>query len=128
MNIDRTPRNPNLLVWHRRLHLIDHGSGLYVHHTWREPETHARRPFEGIADHVLLPFASSVAAADARLAPRLTREVLDGILAAVPDDWLAPEPAYPDPASLRAAYVAYLLRRLGAPRPFVEEADRGRAA
>ncbi len=128
MNIDRTPRNPNLLVWHRRLHLIDHGSGLFIHHTWREPDAHARRPFEGIGQHVLLPFASSIAATDARLAPRLGRGVLEDILAAVPDDWLRPDTDYPDPASLRAAYVAYLLRRLEAPRPFVEEADRGRAA
>jgi hypothetical protein len=128
MNIDRTVRNPNLLVWHRRLHLIDHGSGLYHHHTWRDPDGHARRPFEGIAHHVLLPFASSIADADARLAPRLTRPILEGILAGVPDDWLVPESDYPDPASLRAAYVDYLMRRLEAPRPFVEGADRARAA
>ena len=61
MNIDRTPRNPNLLVWHRAIYLIDHGSGLYIHHTWRDPAAHARRPFEGIRDHVLLPFAGSIA-------------------------------------------------------------------
>lgn len=128
MNVDRTPRNPNLLVWHRRLHLIDHGSGLYVHHTWRDPDGHARRPFDPIAHHVLLPFASSIAEADDRLAPLLTGDVLAGILARVPDDWLRPEPAYPDPASLREAYAAYLLRRLAPPRPFVEEADRARAA
>ncbi len=68
-NVDRTARNPNLLVWHRRLHLIDHGSALYIHHTWRDPAEHARRRFEAIRDHVLLPFASSIEAADARLAP-----------------------------------------------------------
>jgi hypothetical protein len=128
MNVDRTPRNPNLITWHRGLHLIDHGSGLYIHHTWRSPAEHARRPFEAIRDHVLLPFAGSIAGADARLAGLLDRERLAGILAGVPDDWLAPEPAYPDPGSLRRAYLDYLLRRLEAPRPFVEEADRARAA
>ena len=70
------PRNPNLLVWHRRLQLIDHGSALYIHHSWRDPDAHARRPFAQIADHVLLPFASSIAAADERLAPQVTEALL----------------------------------------------------
>src|ERR1700716_2104533 len=32
-NIDRTARNTNMLMWHRRLSLIDHGATLYFHHT-----------------------------------------------------------------------------------------------
>ncbi len=128
MNIDRTPRNPNLIVWHRATYLIDHGSGLYIHHTWRDPAEHARRPFEGIRDHVLLPFAGSIVEADARMAPLLDRARLEAILADVPDDWLAPEAGFPTPASLRSAYVDYLLRRLEAPRTFVEEAERARVA
>jgi hypothetical protein len=115
-NVDRTPRNPNLIVWHRRLHLIDHGSALYIHHTWRDPTHHARRPFEPIRDHVLLPFASSIAEADARLA------------AAIPDDWLRAEDGLPDADAHRRAYVDYLTTRLEAPRAFVEEAERARAA
>ena len=64
-NPDRSPKNPNLLVWHGRPWLIDHGAALYIHHTWRDPDAHARRPHaERLADHVLLPFASSIAAAD----------------------------------------------------------------
>src|SRR4051812_39238736 len=59
-NVDRTARNPNLLVWHRRLYLIDHGSALYVHHTWKDPAAHARRPFPQVRDHVLLPFAGPI--------------------------------------------------------------------
>ena len=73
-NPDRTAQNPNLLVWHGRPWLIDHGAALYIHHTWREPDEHARRPFERIADHVLLPYAASIRAADERLAPRDRRE------------------------------------------------------
>ena len=69
-NPDRTAQNPNLLVWHGRPWLIDHGAALYIHHTWRDPDEHARRPFERIRDHVLLPFAGSIAAADARHARR----------------------------------------------------------
>src|SRR5918993_2298649 len=76
-NVDRTPRNPNLIVWHRRLHLIDHGSALYIHHTWKDPDEHARRPFEPIRDHVLLPFASPIPDADARLAPLVDRALLE---------------------------------------------------
>jgi hypothetical protein len=54
-NPDRTAQNPNLLLWHGRLWLIDHGAALYVHHTWRDPDKHAGRPFERIRDHVRLP-------------------------------------------------------------------------
>jgi hypothetical protein len=128
-NVDRTPKNPNLLVWHRRLWLIDHGAALYVHHTWRDPDEHARRPFAQIRDHVLLPFAGSIAAADERLAPLLTRDVLSAIVAQVPEAWLLePGEASADIAARRARYVAYLERRLAAPRPFVEAAEDARAA
>ena len=75
-NVDRTAKNVNLLVWHRRLWLIDHGAALYIHHTWREPAAHARRPFEQIADHVLLPYAGSIVDADRRLASRVTHDLL----------------------------------------------------
>jgi hypothetical protein len=112
-NVDRTPKNVNLLTWHGRTWLIDHGAALYVHHTWRNPAEHARRPFATLKDHVLLPFAGSLSDADARLAPRITRDVLDAIVAAIPDRWLDDAPAE------RAAYVGYLCRRLEPPRPFL---------
>jgi len=127
-NVDRTARNPNLLVWHRQLYLIDHGSALYIHHSWTDPAAHARRPFPQARDHVLLPFAGSIAAADARLAPMLGRSAFEGFANAIPDDWLQPEAGLSDPAAHRRAYVDYLLTRLEDPRPFVEEADRARAA
>lgn len=127
-NPDRSPKNPNLLVWHGRPWLIDHGAALYIHHAWRDPGAHARRPHaERLAEHVLLPFASSVAAADERLAPLVTRRLLEELMAAVPDDWLAPDPLLGDAAAQRRAYVAYLGRRLEAPRPFVEPIERLRA-
>jgi hypothetical protein len=128
-NPDRSPRNPNLLVWHGRPWLIDHGAALYIHHAWRDPDAHARRPHaERLADHVLLPAASSIAAADERLAPLVTRDLLERLVAAVPDDWLAPDPVIGDAKAQRRAYVAYLGRRLDAPRPFVEPADELRRA
>jgi hypothetical protein len=127
-NPDRTAQNPNLLVWHGRPWLIDHGAALYVHHTWRDPDEHARRPFERIADHVLLPYAGSIAAADERHADRIDRTLLTGLAEAIPDLWLPDDPRGGDAAAQREAYVRYLTRRLEAPRAFVEEADRARIA
>jgi hypothetical protein len=130
-NVDRDARNTNMLVWHKRLWLIDHGSALYIHHSWRDPAGHARKPMVEIKRNVLLPYASSIVAADERLAPKLTPDLLTAIIAEVPDDWLPPEPNRPDlatPAAHRAAYLEYLERRLAAPRAFVEEAERARVA
>jgi hypothetical protein len=127
-NPDRTVANPNLLWWHGRLWCIDHGAALYVHHTWRDPDEHARRPFERIADHVLLPYADSVAAADERFADRLDAAAIEAIVAAIPSDWLPDDGLAGDADAQRLAYVRYLTRRLEAPRPFVEEAERARRA
>jgi hypothetical protein len=126
-NPDRSVKNPNMLVWHGRTWLIDHGAALYVHHAWRDPDEHARRPFERTREHVLLPYAGSVAAADARLAPRVTPALLEALVAAIPDDWLPDDRVVGDAAAQRRAYVAYLLARLDARRAFVEEADRARS-
>lgn len=128
MNPDRSPQNPNLLVWHGRTWLIDHGAALYVHYTWRDADAHARRPFERIHDHVLLPFAGSIEEADARLADRVDETLLREIVEAVPDAWLPRDDVIGGPSAQRRAYVTYLLRRLEPPRPFVEEAVRGSAA
>ena len=125
-NVDRTARNPNLLVWHGRLWLIDHGAALYAHHAW-ERGAPPEAAYPAVRDHVLLPWAGSIATAAARAAPRLGGEVAR-IVAALPDAWLAAEPGLPDAAAHRARYVDYLTRRLAARAGFVEEADRARAA
>ena len=117
-NVDRTPQNPNLLWWHRRLWLIDHGAALYWHHAPDGPAADPQAPFAQIADHVLLPYASSVADADARLAPLVTGDLLERIAANVPAVWLDGED--------RGMYVDYLARRLASPRRFAEEAERAR--
>jgi hypothetical protein len=127
-NVDRTPRNPNLLVWHGRTWLIDHGAALYIQHTWRDPARHARGRFAQVKDHVLLPLAGSLAAADERLASRVGRDLIASLAADVPDDWLAPEAGLPDADAHRAAYVDYLVARLEAPRPWAEEAEDARRA
>jgi hypothetical protein len=127
-NPDRSAQNPNLLIWHGRPWLIDHGAALYIHHTWRDPDEHARRPFERIAQHVLLPYADSIVTADARLASRIDEPTLIDLVAALPDAWLPDDPVAGDAAGQRQAYVRYLSLRLEGPRSFVEEAERARTA
>ena len=127
-NTDRSPRNPNLLAWHRRLFLIDHGASLFIHHTWRDADEHARRPLSTIGEHVLLPFAGSLADAHERLAPRVTGELLHGLVAAVPDTWLALPTAVGEPDAQREAYVRYLRTRLAAREPLVEAIEEVRRA
>ena len=136
-NIDRTARNPNLLVARGddgpRLWLIDHGAALYFHHDWsRVDAERARAPFPPIKDHVLLPVAGPVEAADARLAPRLHDDAIRSVLDPIPDDLLmdAPqgrEPAFATAEAARAAYADFFRQRLAAPRRWVEEAARAQS-
>jgi hypothetical protein len=127
-NTDRSPRNPNILAWHRRLWLIDHGAGLYIHHTWRDPDAHARRPLPTISDHVLLPYAGSLEAAHDRRASSITEELLAGIVALVPDEWLVPHAGVGNADAQRAAYVRYLLTRVAARAALVESIEELRRA
>jgi hypothetical protein len=123
-NVDRTIRNTNMLIWHRRLWLIDHGATLYFHHTpgWESDAGRARAPFALIEKHVLLPEARGLEAADREMAAMLTRERIAGIIDAVPDPWLAAGDGNGDVSLVRAAYVRYLVDRAAAPRRFVEDA------
>jgi hypothetical protein len=120
-NVDRTPRNPNLLVWHRRTWLIDHGAALYRQHGDAPLADSARADFPHIADHVLLAAAGPLATADARLAERAQGAVTRAA-ELVPDTWLGD-----DAAARREDLAAFLRARLQAPRAFVEEAERARA-
>jgi hypothetical protein len=126
-NVDRTARNPNLLLWHRRLYLIDHGAALYVHHGWADWRARINAPFVQVRDHVLLPAAGDLRAADAALAPLVSAALVEQLVTAIPDAWLAGTQApFASAAAERAAYVEYLLGRLAAPRLFVEEAINAR--
>ena len=128
-NVDRTARNANMLMWHRKLWLIDHGAALYFHHGWKPGDDASGAPFAAIRDHVLLRFATELRAADATLSARLSVPgVIANIVAQVPDVWLAANSPFADTNQARAAYVQYLERRLVAPRPFVEEAIRAHNA
>jgi hypothetical protein len=127
-NTDRSPRNPNLLVWHRRPWLIDHGAALFVHHTWKDPDAHARRPLPTVGDHVLLRFAGPLSEAHDRLAPRITRDLLEAVVGLVPDAWFELHPRLGGPPGQRAAYVDYLLARVAARDALVLPAEEARRA
>jgi hypothetical protein len=124
-NVDRSWRNPNLLVWHDRLWVIDHGAALYFHHAWpgglTEPARFARQPWE-LGDHVLRAHAGGLAAADEEITGRLDEQVFTEVLADVPDEWLEPVPGADTPDAVRQAYVAFLLERLST-RQWLPEAE-----
>jgi HipA-like protein len=125
-NVDRTPRNANMLMWHRRLWLIDHGASLYFHHSWTDMERRTKDPFALIKEHILLPFAGSIEAADEAMTSAITEATIQTVVDLVPDEWLKDHTPFTTAAENRQAYVDYLTRRLQAPRPFVEEAIRAR--
>ena len=113
-NVDRTPRNPNLICWHGQVWLIDHGAALYRQHATADLAAEADRPFAAVRDHVLLASAGSLVAADARLAERAAAAV-SGAVGAVPEAWLGDRDV--------RSYVDYLEQRLAGPRPWVQAAE-----
>jgi len=127
-NIDRMPQNPNLLVWHGEPWLIDHGAALYVHANWSDVEGTATQRFDPIAQHVLLPSASSITAIDAECAARIDVPLVAGLLAAAPDDWFAEDALGRPPDEVRAAYVDWFARRLAARPTWVGAAEEARTA
>ena len=119
-NVDRTVRNPNLLLWADGLWLIDHGASLYFHHAEQDWMPRAHDRFAMITGHILMPRASSIRVAHERLRPLITPEVLEATVADVPDEWLE-SPA----VAMRQRYVDYLTARLDAPE-WLEEAESAR--
>ncbi|TDQ46355.1 HipA family kinase [Actinorugispora endophytica] len=109
-NVDRTWRNPNMLLWHGRPYLIDHGASLIFHHNWPGAAGATTRPYNA-ADHVLAASGPDLAAADRDLAPLVTPGLLTEVTALVPDQWLADEPGFTTPDDVRAAYTRHLLAR-----------------
>jgi hypothetical protein len=126
-NVDRTPRNTNMLVWHRRLWLIDHGAALYAQHAWDKFPGRSRDPFPMVKDHVLLQPAGSLREADSEMAGRVTPDAVDGVVKLIPDAWLVEGPSPGEGDRRRDAYREFLLSRLEPPRVFLEEAIRARS-
>lgn len=127
-NVDRTARNVNMLMWHRRLWLIDHGAALYFHHAWSKETQPAAKPFPMIRDHVLLKFASMIEDVDAELAARLTAEKLAEIIELVPESWLAGDPGFDSTSQQRQAYLDFFTSRLRSSKQFALEAVHARAS
>jgi hypothetical protein len=126
-NIDRTPRNANLLVWHRKLYPIDHGAALFFHHDWPTMDQKIASPFPQIKDHILLPWANDIPAASRIAHQRLTDSVVTAIVDLIPEEWLASIPDGISPAALRAGYMNFFTRRLASSTAFEEEAIRAQS-
>ncbi|GAB3561912.1 hypothetical protein GCM10027578_03440 [Spirosoma luteolum] len=127
LNVDRTARNTNLLMWHKELWLIDHGAALYLHHTgpgWWERSQNA---FVQVKDHVLLPQASELDAVDAAFRQQLTPDRIAAIVALIPDEWLT-EDADESAEDRRRQYRQFLENRLATSANFVSEAQHARKA
>ncbi len=126
MNVDRTARNTNLLMWNKELWLIDHGAGLYVHHNWPSMQGDAARPFIQIKDHVMLPYATELANANEMMSQLLSQPLLEEIVAAIPNEWLA---GYEEnEATVKERYLKFLTDRLKASHTFTKHADEARQA
>jgi hypothetical protein len=126
-NVDRTARNTNMLMWHRRLWLIDHGAALYFQHRWDNFLARSRDPFSMIKDHVLLQFAGSLHETDAQMMGRVTPDNIDRIVKSIPSSWLVADSLTGGSSQSRDAYLEYLLSRLESPHPFLEEAINARS-
>ena len=126
-NVDRTPRNPNILVWHRRLWLIDHGSALYFHHAWNNPLERCHDPCPQVKDHVLLLQAGSLPEIHPTMLVRITPEVIERVVELIPDSWLVNDTLLGGSQQQRNVYTEYLVRRLEPPESFLEEAIRARS-
>ncbi|MDH5827867.1 HipA family kinase [Sphingobacterium faecium] len=126
MNVDRTVRNTNMLIWHKELWLIDHGASLYFHHSWDNWEEQALKPFVQIKDHVLLRFADQVGAVDKYYRSRFTEEVIRDIVAIVPDEWLQDESRDLTAAEARDVYVSFFMKRLSHADYFLNQIEDAR--
>ena len=127
-NMDRTPRNTNMLMWHKELWLIDHGACLYFHHSMANWEAQAIKPFALIKDHVLLPQATKLADVDTEFQAILTAEAVKSIVNLVPDDFLTGGSEELSPQELRNVYRQFLLLRLKNSETFINEANHARAS
>jgi hypothetical protein len=125
-NVDRTPRNTNMLLWHRKIWLIDNGASLYAQYSGPDFPERAQSRFPQIQSHVLLPYAADIKNTDRLLSKRLSPEMMQAIVALIPDSWLG-DPAYESDEAQREAYARYLIARLAGPRAFVEEAIDARS-
>jgi hypothetical protein len=127
-NVDRTPRNTNMLIWHKELWLIDHGAALYFHHSWHNWAEMAKRPFVQVKDHVLLPWASQLDVVDGEFKAILTNELIRTIVNMIPDDWLTDASTEDTAEQRREVYYQFLTTRIATSSTFITEAQHARAS
>ncbi|MEO8819550.1 MAG: HipA family kinase [Ginsengibacter sp.] len=125
-NVDRTARNTNMLTWYKELWLIDFGAALYFHHSWNNWKEQAEKPFVLVKDHVLLPQASELDLVNTEFEKILTKELIENIIAAIPEEWLKDESAFQSVEEHRQAYVDFLQIRIAHSQNFVNEAKHAR--
>lgn len=127
-NIDRTVKNTNMLIWHKELWLIDHGSCLNFQYTWTDWEEKCKSPFAYIKEHVLLHKASELEEVDKQFSTLLTKDLLRSIVDLIPDEWLHWEDNDQKPEVLKETYFQFLYRRLQHSAIFIKEAQHARKA
>lgn len=125
-NVDRTPRNTNMLLWKRELWLIDHGAALYFHHSWHNWEEQAARPFTKIKDHVLLPLATDLKRVDDEFRSVLNEDLIHSIVGLIPESWLLLDSPFESIEEHRKVYSQYLNTRISNSGNFVNEAINAR--
>lgn len=128
MNVDRTVRNTNMLMWHQELWLIDHGAALYFHHSWDNWEEQSRKPFVQVKDHVLLKWASRLEEVDKEFKSILTAERIRAIVNTLPDDWMTAQETTISPQERKQVYAQFLENRLSVSELFIKEAQHARQA
>ncbi len=127
MNVDRTARNTNMLMWHKELWLIDHGASLYFHHSWQNWDNPVK-PFPHLKEHVLLPLATELDSVDAAFRSILTEDRIRSIVTLIPDEWLTGDAPFKSVIEHRNAYIHFLTSRIANSASFVKEAQDARAA
>ena len=128
MNVDRTSKNTNMLLWYKELWLIDHGASLYFHHSWSNWKEQAVKPFSLIKDHVLLPYASELDTVNKEFLQIISREKIRNIVALIPDEWLENEPVFQSVNEHKEAYIEFLASRVRHSEIFINEAKNARQA
>ena len=122
MNVDRTVRNTNMLLWHKELWLIDHGAALYFHHSWHNWQEQAVKPFIHVKNHVLLPYATRLAEVNEAFKKILSPQLIQDIVALIPDEWLTGDAPFQTKEEHRRAYAQFLDIRITHSETFVNEA------
>jgi hypothetical protein len=125
-NIDRTAKNPNLLLWHNDLWVIDNGASFYFHHNWETWKNHLTKTFPLVKDHVLLSQAIQLNKAAEDILVVLDVETVENILSNIPDDWLNSTSDSLSIFEMRHAYLEYIQAKLAMMNQLVKEAEDAR--